>query len=63
MVKLQFKKNRIRYKRKTYEYERVTLNFPMENNQTLQPLRDKELKIKVTNKNGTYNVSMADKNA
>ena len=60
MVKLQFRKQKRRYKRKTYEYERISLHFPRETNQTLQSLWNKQLRLKVTEKDGAYNVSLTD---
>jgi len=60
LVKLQFSKTKRHYKHKTYEYERFSLHFPIESNKTLQPLRDKQLKITVTKQDGTYNVSLSN---
>jgi hypothetical protein len=61
LVKLQFRKQKRKYKRKTYEYERVSLNFPAESTQTLQPLRDKQLNLSVTKKDEKYHVTLSDK--
>ena len=45
MVKLQFRKIRIRYKRKVYEYDNDLLIFPIKSHQLLLALRGKELKL------------------
>ena len=61
MVKLQFRKQKRRYKRKTYEYERVSLQFPAESTETFQPLRGKQLNLDVTVHGEKYNVALSDK--
>ena len=60
MVKLQFRKIRIRYKRKVYEYDRVILIFPIKSFQLLLALRGKELELAVTKQGRRYNVSMIE---
>jgi len=60
MVKLQFRKIRIRYKRKVYEYDRILLIFPIKSHQLLLALRGKELKIAVTKQGKAYNISIKE---
>ena len=60
MVKLQFRKAKRTYKRKTYEYERVSLNFPTEFTEIFQGLRNKETKLAVTKQGKTYNISLIE---
>ncbi len=60
-VKLQFTKRKRQYKRKTYEYERISLHFPPKYNTTLQALRDKQLKISVTAQGSIITVSLSEK--
>ena len=60
MVKLQFRKIRIRYKRKVYEYERIVLVLPRNTNDILNVLRDKQLYIKVTQQESRYIISLSE---
>ncbi len=63
MVKLQFRKAKRTYKRKAYEYERVSLNFPTEFTEIFQALKDKEVKIAVTKQGKTYNISLTEEDS
>jgi len=60
MVKLQFRKIRIRYKRKAYEYERIVLIFPRNTHNILKALRGKQLKIKVTQQEKDFVISLSE---
>ena len=60
MVKLQFRKIRIRYKRKAYEYERIVLILPRNTNDVLKVLRGKQLSIKVTQQENNYIISLSE---
>ncbi len=60
MVKLQFRKIKIRYKRKAYEYERIVLTFPKDSNIILESLRDKKLNIKITQQENSYIISLSE---
>ena len=60
MVKLQFRKIRIRYKRKAYEYERIILIFPSNSNSLLKSLRGKQLNIKVTQQEKDFVISLSE---
>ena len=60
MVKLQFRKIKIRYKRKAYEYERIVLIFPTNTHSILKSLQGKQLGIKVTQQEDNYLISLAE---
>ena len=60
MVKLQFRKIKIRYKRKAYEYERVVLIFPRNSNSILKSLRGKKLNIKISQQENSYIISLSE---
>lgn len=60
MVKLQFRKIRIPYKRKAYEYEIIILTLPRSSNTILRSLRGKRLDIKVTHQEDSYIISLSE---
>jgi hypothetical protein len=62
MVKLRFDKSKMRYMndKKIYNYDRITLVFPTEYHDLLKPLRDKQLSIHVTRKDGSLNISLSE---
>ncbi len=60
MVKLQFRKIKIPYKRKTYEYEIIILTLPRNSNAVLKSLRGKNLNIKVFHQEDSYIISLSE---
>ena len=60
MVKLQFRKISIPYKRKTYEYEIIVLTLPRNSNTVLKSLRGKKLNITVTRQEDSYIISLSE---
>jgi hypothetical protein len=43
-----------------YNYDRITLVFPTKYHDLLKPLRDKQLSIHVTSKDGSLNISLSE---
>ena len=62
LVRLQFRKANRLYKHKTYQYERVSLNFPAKLTNVFLDLRDKEVKVAVTKQAETYWISLTEEN-
>jgi hypothetical protein len=60
MVKLQFRKKRIRYKRKAYEYDQIVLTLPRNSNTILKSLRGKQLNIKITQLEDNFVISLSE---
>lgn len=60
MVKLQFRKAKRTYKRKTYEYERVSLDFPAALSGILESLREKEVRVELSKQGKTFNVILTE---
>ncbi len=62
MVKLRFDQSKRRYKngRKIYEYQRITLVFPVEYHDMLKPLRNKQLSIQVNKKDANLNIELSE---
>lgn len=59
-MKLQFRKAKRTYKRKTYEYERVSLDFPTALNEILECLRDKEVRVELSKQGKTFNLILTE---
>ena len=62
LVKLQFRKTNRPYKHKTYQYERVSLNFPAKLTHVFLDLRDKEVKVAVTKQEKNYHICLTEEN-
>jgi len=62
MVKLQFSIIKKRYKngRRVYHYERVSLDFPREFHELMKTLRNRRLKMDVTQQGKTTNITLTE---
>ena len=61
-MKLQFRKQKRTYKRRTYQYERVSLNFPAQLTWVLKDLKNKEVQVAVTKQAKNYHISLTEEN-